>query len=357
MKDQKKMNDLFDNDLKDRYFNRKRKIVKLIRSVDDWEGFKEQTRLLYYSKFPREKANIDCFIQFLGERFDKYRRVFLPTNLIFYLWGKRNAAIKNNTHFWVSFIGKSGGEGKSTNADYFSMIFDPTYHEGRREQDYDKWISMILQAKKETRRPAVVLDEPDVETHDLSKKGRQRKNILERIRILHLFVSVCANSLTSIPSSIYERLNAIVYVKKNHKFFIWDSERDRMGTVIEDIKGPKGWGTYKHGVFQRSEFLKRACFSNLSCANPRFDPFRGKKYDVKKEDDVLNLITRYNSKHEDSEEVKVTEDPNLTKIRDLKRKYPQFTQERIGKRLGLSREWVNKLWNKAVKREGGTIIL
>lgn len=340
----------------DKYFSARKNKVQLVKSTENWELWLEQTRQIYYSKYPDKKDDVDKFIGFVDANLGKYRRSFIPRKVIWYLWGKRNWVINNNQHFWIAIIGKKGGEGKSTLAEYISMILDPTYTKSRCEQDYDRWLAIIPKAKKETQYPAIILDEPDNETHDLSKKGRQRKDILERIRILHLFVCVCANSLSSVPQSIYERLSAVVFINNDHKFWVWDSTKDKpRETVVEDIKGKDGWGKHRHAVFRNQEFVRRACFKNLRFTPPDFSPFNEKSYERKKEEDVLGLIGSYKSKTEEKSRLDGTKDRLTEDILTLKRRYPVLTDGQIGMRLGISREWVNTLRNKAVKREAGQL--
>lgn len=320
------------------------------RSTSDYNAWKEETRLHYYARFPNKKQKIDGFIDYLSLLHDKHQRAFLPREVIFYLWGKRNWAIKNNQHFWVALIGKKGGEGKSTLADYFSMIFDPTYNKDRSQQDYTKWLAAIVQAKKETPYPAVVLDEPDNKTHELSVKGRERKDILERIRILKLFVCVCANSLSSVPPSIYERLGAIVYINNQHRFWLWDSSKDRpKETVIEDIKGKDGWGKYRHAVFKRPEFVARAYIKHEQFSPPDYSPFKSENYEKRKEEDVLSLIDSQLGKEQakaalaPTTKLKSHSELLAEQIYRIKMRKPNLTNTQIGYRLGIGARQVLKL--------------
>ncbi len=320
------------------------------KSTDNYDLWKEETKEKYYAVFPNKKDRIDNFIRYMSSILDEYKRSFIPRQVMFYLWGKRNWVINNNQHFWIGIIGKKGGEGKSTIADYISMIFDPTYHKDRSQQDYKKWLHIITKAKKETNYPAVVLDEPDNQTHELSVEGRERKDILERIRILKLFVCVCANSLSSIPPSIYERLGAIIYINGKHRFWLWDSSKDKpKETVVDDIKGKDGWAKYRHAVFRKPEFTKRAHFKNLGFTPPSYSPFKSKTYEIRKEEDVLQRIDTHLSKSVEKSRLD-DKDSRITKeILSLKERYPKLTDGQIGLRLGLSRQWVNSLKNKAVK--------
>lgn len=322
---------------------------KITKSTENYNLWKEETRETYYKKF-KSKKGVDRFISYISSILDKHQRAYLPRKVMFYLWGKRNWVVKDNQHFWIIILGQKGGEGKSTLADYISMMFDPTYTKDRSQQDYHKWLKVIKQAKKETKYPAVVLDEPDVITHELSKSGRERRNILERVRILRLFACVCANAPNDVPPSLYSKASAIIYINKKHRFWLWDDTKDKpKGTIVDELKGAGGWGKYGYSVFKRPEFTNRACFKNLGFAHPKNSPFKSEQYEVRKEDDVINLIDKHLEKDDGKKRIEGKEDRLIKEIMDLKRRYPKLTDGQIALRLGLSRTWVNLLKNKAIK--------
>lgn len=322
----------------------------VVKSTENYDLWKEETRQEYYKKFPNRKEYINNFIDYISSILDNHRRTFLSKKVMFYLWGKRNWAIKNNQHFWIIILGQYGGEGKSTLADYISMMLDITYCKERSQEDYKKWLHIVKKAKKEIKYPAVVLDEPDVITHELSSEGRERRNILERIRILKLFVCVCANAPNDIPPSIYSKASAVIYINKKHRWWLWDNIHDKpKGTIVDDLMGDLGWKKYKFGVFKRLEFTNRAYFKHLKFPDPKFSPFKSKEYEQRKEDDVIGLIDNYLARNKDKSRIEGKETRLMKEIMDLKRKYPKLTDGQIGLRLGLSRNWVNTLRNKATK--------
>ena len=344
------MKEINRDEIRNKYFMKEKKKINLIKSTEDYELWKEQTRQIYYNKFPKEKDSTDKFIKYLSSRLDKYQRSFLPRKILYYLWGKRNWLIKNKQHLWIGLIGKEGGEGKTTIADYLSMFWDTTYDKHRCKTIYDDWLSEIPKAVNDTRYPALVLDEQDKKTHPLSSKGREETDIKERIRCLNLFVCTCANSLSSIPPSIYSRLSVLIYVDKQHKFWVWDSSKDKIkGTIIDEIKGPKGWGLYGYGVFKEPTFVKRAFFKHLGFTNPKFSPFKQEAYEDKKRKDILDRIQKLSEKSKVKSKIEGQGDRVLNEIRKMKKKNPTITDEQIGLRLGYARETINRLRNKAMR--------
>jgi len=104
-----------------------------------------------------------------------------------------------------------------------------------------------------------------------------------------LYVGACANSLSSVPAFIYERISTLIWINNKHRFWLWDSEKDKPKmTIVDDLKGKEGWAMYKHGVFKNPKFVSRAHFKNLGFSKD--NPFDLVNYEVKKEDNVLEDI-------------------------------------------------------------------
>ena len=262
-----------------------------IKSTDDYEGWKRETKEIYLEIFPRKEKQINEFMSFISERYDKHQRVYLPRKVMWYLYHKRKEIVKGNSHFWIAFIGRKGGEGKSMLADHIFYFLDGSYDKSRVHDSYMAFLKGIIQIKKKEKReyPAIVLDEPENKTHSLSVKGRSIRDVLERIRILHLFVGTCANSLTSVAPFIYERLTTVIFINNKHRFWLWDNDRDKPRySVIDDIKGSMGWAKFRHGVFKRREFVKRCYFKNLGFSKD--NPFDWTPYEKKKKDNVIGEI-------------------------------------------------------------------
>jgi len=324
----------------------------VIKSTVDYEGWKRETREHYLSKFPTKEKYINEFIDYISDRYDIHNRVFIPRKLMWYLYNKRQWVIKRNQHFWIAAMGKRGGEGKTTFLGHILHFLDGTYDRKRIAMNYNQFIKVIRQAKIADKYPSVSLDEPETSTHMMSKKGTAMRDILERIRQFNLFVGVCANSMTSIPPFIYERVTAIVYINDKHRFWLWDNAKDDpFHTVVDDIKGKNGWGMYKHGTFNRPEFTRRAYFKNQTFS-PEL-PYDTKQYLKEKEEDLLGLLNTFINKNKIDVSIKdrleSKEERLIKMIMDLKKRYPKLSDRMIAIRLGLSRKWVNHLRNKAEK--------
>jgi len=326
----------------------------MVKSTENYELWKEETREHYLNKFPNKEKYINGFMDYISSLYDQHQRAYIPKKVMWYLYEKRLWVIRRNQHFWIAFIGKKGGEGKTTLCGQVLYCMDGSYDRKRIAMNYDQFIRNIRTAKKINKYPAVSLDEPETKIHQLSKKGTTIRDILERVRQLNLFVGVCCNSLSSIPPFIYERLSAIVYLNDKHRWWLWDNAKDNtFGTVVDDIKGEYGWKKYKHSTFRKSEFIKRAYFKNLTYSP--FLPYDTTQYLKEKEDDLLGLLDTYiNKSRNDSIDKKAVEGQReriLNEIKRMKRDNPLITDKQIGLRLGFTRETINRIRNKGVKRD------
>jgi|26BtaG_2_1085354.scaffolds.fasta_scaffold00166_24 hypothetical protein len=318
----------------------------MVRSTENYDLWKKEFKQMYLSKFPSKEKQIDKFMDYVGDRYDSLQRSYIPRKVLWYLYYKKRRMIKGQQHFWIAFIGRKGGEGKSTLAHNCFHFLDGTYNPGRASMNYEELLKSIVDAKKVERYPCVLLDEPENKTHQLSLKGREIRDILERIRQLNLFVGICANSLTSIPSFIYERLSAIVFINEKHRFYLWDSAKDEPKcTIVDDIKSKEGWGMYRHGVFKQPKITQRAHFKNLGFSKET--PFEMKEYLKKKEGDLIGDIDGFLSVQKARKAtIKHPKEKLKQEIMKLKKKNPNITDIQIALRLGYTREYINKLKNE-----------
>ena len=326
----------------------------MVKSTIDYEGWKKETKEYYLFKFPSKEKYINGFIDYVSLRYDKFQRVFLPKKVLWYLYSKRNWVIKRNQHYWFAALGKKGGEGKSSLTGQILYFLDGNYSKKRIAMNFDDFIRIIRASVKESEYPAISLDEPENSTHVMSKKGASLRDILERIRQLNMFVGCCANSLTSIPPFVYERLSTIIFVDDKHRFWLWDNSKDEpRHTVVDDIKSKTGWGTYRHAVFKQPDFVRRAHFQNQNFS-PEL-PYDTKDYLSNKKDDLLNLMDSYLQKNDTNaglERRKATKQQRLiNEIKQLQEKYPHLTHKQIGKRLGYSRKWIDVMIKRAGNEE------
>ncbi len=259
------------------------------RSTEDYEQWKKDVRK-YYIDLGVKKSSVDNFINYVSSVYDKHKRSYIPFRLMWYLYDKKNWVEKENQHYWVAFIGKVGGEGKTTLAEHCMAFLDSTFTPDRKALDYESLIKLIRSAVNKTEFPAIMLDEPENKLHPMSKEGRELRDILSKIRQLNLFIGACANSLSDLPPFVFHRLSAIVYLNNKHRFWLYDSTKDKpKHTILEDIK--KGFSRYGHGTFLDKRIIKRAFFKNQGFSkNTVFDEGN---YIKRKMKDLMDNINSY----------------------------------------------------------------
>lgn len=262
------------------------------KSTINYNQWKEEVRENYYRKF--SKKRVDIFMNYVSKVYDDIGRVFFPAKVMWYLFDRKMGVMHKDQHFWIGAVGKTGGEGKSTFMKQLLHFCDPEFNaDERTARDYDEFIRIVYRVKTKEKKPypAILLDEQDPTIHTLSKEGRQQKKILSKIRKYNLIVGCCGNSMEEIPTFIFHRLSAVCYFNGRFRFNLWDQNKDPKGSIISDIRGSKGWGLYKHGVFSRHEFIKRAFLKNIGFSKEL--PFKELKYAAEKTEDLDKDITSY----------------------------------------------------------------
>ncbi len=264
---------------------------KYALSVREYAAWKKQVRDKYLKKFPSKEKYINDFMKHVSNAYDSCQRAFFPSPVMWYLFEKYRRVTRHNQHFWIGFIGKKGGEGKSTLAKQILHFLDPSMRCDRITFTYDEFINSIYYTKsvKKLKYPSILLDEPENKTHNMSGKGRKFRDILEKVRQMNLFVGACANSLNSIPPFIRDRLTAICFLDQKHKFSLWDTDKDPKGTIIDEIQ--ENWPNKKHGIFSDMKIQNRAMFLRTRFSSKC--PFDDTDYLLKKEQDLLQDIGDY----------------------------------------------------------------
>lgn len=325
----------------------------VVKSTVNFEQYKQEVRQYYMEKYPKKPEKVDEFIEYLSSTYADIGRTFFSYKLAWFLFHRKKQIVKNQ-HFWVAFIGKKGGEGKSTLAKQTLHFLDPSFNGKRIACNYEKFITEVYNAKRvdKVQYPSVLMDEVEISTHSLSKKGRKLRDIITKIRQLNLFVGICANSLSDIPPFIYERLTVVIYLDDKHRYWLWDNIKDKpKHAIIEDIKAL--WKEKRHATFIERTIRSRAYLKNQGFSKE--SPFDDENYLKNKEDDLYKDINDFIKVDEPEEQIEKKE-PVITNemiIREIKRRNPTLPIVRLAETLCLSRKWTGILWDNGGKRNNG----
>jgi len=268
------------------------------QSVNNYKKFKDDVREYYLSRNVDAEKEINQFIDYISQCYDGISRCFFSYKFMKYLYLRRHDVINKNQHFWIAFIGKKGGEGKSTLAKQALHFVDHSFHSDTRcAASFEKFIENIKQTKKidKVAYPSLLLDEVDPKLHHASVDGRTLRSITTKVRQLNLFVGVCANTLNDIPAFIHDRINTIIKIDDHHRFWLYDNNYDSPKfSIVDDIK--KEWNQSKHAIFKDKSIIKRAHMKNQSFSKEL--PFTEHTYLEEKDKDLFADIDLYlNSKN------------------------------------------------------------
>ncbi len=264
------------------------------QSSQDFDKYWEEVRQEYYKKIGN-KEKVDEWVDYSIKLYKPFNRVFMPHTMMWQLYVQKKRMIKDNQHLWFLFVGRKGGEGKSTLAKHVLHYLDPSFAEDARIVNSYKALIECMNTEKFVKfndNPAILMDEADPTIHMASKEGTKLRRILTKVRHLNQMVGLCVNDLSDVPSFVYKLFSGLIFLdnkKGDHRFWYWNSNEEYCGiTILDDIR--KDYKNEKHAVFQKKAPLAIIGHENFSKDTPYFDE---KEYIKRKEHDIHSDMQQY----------------------------------------------------------------
>jgi DNA-binding transcriptional regulator YiaG len=317
------------------------------KSTENFEQYLAELKQEYYAKVCN-KPKVDEWIDYINNKYKQYNRVFLPHTLMWNLYAHKKRMVKDNQHLWFLFVGRKGGEGKSTLAKHCLHFIDESFAEDLRVvNDYDQLIEMIYQTKriKKLATPGILMDEVDPTIHMLSKEGTQLRQILTKIRQLNLVVGMCVNDLSDLPHFVYKLFSGMFLLENNnnnHRFYYWNQNEDYCGnSIMADIR--KDYTKMKHTAFDLKKSKAIVGNETFSRLTPFFDE---ETYLNQKENDIFDNIQTFRATGKGrNPKAKKYQTYTLQEVVKMLRDQTHFSYEEIGKAFNTSprtlMQWVN----------------
>jgi len=259
----------------------------VIQSTLNYKQYKGDIKKEFLDAGTPQK-NVNNFMKYFSSVYDIHGRAYFDYKLACFLYNKRQHTILSNNWYWVALVGKVGGEGKSTLAKQILYFLDPTFKGQSTAMALIDFVECILERKQTVKYPGILLDEMETEIHALSKEGRRIRDAMQRGRQLNLFIALCTNDLSEIPTIFYDKISTIIYLDQNHRANLWDNQRDKRGDIVNTIKYKYKEEKLRHDVFKLSRILKRSHFKKLEFSKTL--PFKEAQYKEDKEKDVLDRL-------------------------------------------------------------------
>jgi hypothetical protein len=260
----------------------------------DFDQFWKEVKEEYYKKIGN-KNKVDEFVDYCYKLYKPHGRVFMPHRMMWQLYVQKKRMIKDNQHLWFLFVGRKGGEGKSTLAKHVLHFMDPSFAEDVRVvNSYKALIDSINTTKflNNMKNPAILMDEADPTIHMASKEGTELRKILTKVRQLNLTVGMCVNDLSDVPSFIYKLFTGLIFLdnkKGDHRFWYWNSNEEYCGvTILDDIR--KDYSQIKHAIFKKKAPKAIIGHEKFGKDTPYFNE---KEYLLRKRRDIHSDMQKY----------------------------------------------------------------
>lgn len=180
----------------------------VIQSHINYTKHKQEVYDMIESKYGAERSK--QFIDFYANRFDKYGRSLLHYRLAWWLTDDYYK-VKNKGTMFYACVG-SGGTGKTTLMKNVFYYLDPTFDLSRVNLKILDFMKKLDEFPVLNSMRGLFLDEPDDDFHVTSKVGRKLRDVLGKARQQHLFIGICATTLTDIPMYIFKKLDCIFFL-------------------------------------------------------------------------------------------------------------------------------------------------
>ncbi len=306
----------------------------------DYKKWKKNVFELYSSRFDMEY--VQRFMRFIGNRYDKLNKNYLPHGLMWRAYDIHNKVSKNQ-HQVYGCVGR-GGYGKSTLIKNVLYFHDPTFNQERIASTMDRFQEVlynVLKMRGGGKYKAILIDEPSKETHSSSKEWRMTEDLLGQIRQNNLFIGVCSTNLKNIKPSVYSLITGLFAFRKHFIYDYYDEEKTE-GITGEIRKRYDQTGTYD--CLHDYKIIKKACLRNYYSIKTTPIDSEQKEYDREKKRQFINKLRRlYELREKDSKKVRrIRRDNEICRLHEE----GNLTQIQIAKRYNLTPWSINQIIKK-----------
>jgi len=209
------------------------------------------------------------FIKWYRDKWDVQNVVGIDPRLAIRVYKDYKETIADNVR-WTLIVGP-GGSGKTTASMNICYTLDKKFNADMIVTDWVDLAKIMSKLPTLKARRAILMDEPDLKIHPLSKQGKFIASILNKARQQQLFLVFCSTSLKIIQPFLFEKIQALGYCPNKGDIEFYRDNYEKNLFMLTGIR--KKYTEFGYRVFKQYRGMKLHTYNYIPLSKEEMDRY------------------------------------------------------------------------------------